>query len=160
LDHNKDYISFDRSVLQLGEVYDTLDGLADGAVVPLADVPDLVWKKVPKDDKHPHGVVGGRDQPGPHGSTGPEHPTHYADIDQPDKDGTTLRAACMHDTKNVDVTFWQKFYESTHQTSRGCLPFRVWQFFDAMVGFAKQGDAVGYLTAAGILAHYVGDACQ
>src|SRR4029079_2635302 len=34
------------------------------------------------------------------------------------------------------------------------------QFFDAMVDFASQGDVVGYLTAAGTAAHYMGDASQ
>jgi len=42
----------------------------------------------------------------------------------------------------------------------GLLPFRVWQIFDEMVGFVKAGKEVEYLTAAGVLAHYVGDACQ
>src|SRR4029079_3625433 len=43
---------------------------------------------------------------------------------------------------------------------QGLLPFRLWQFFDAMVDFASQGDVVGYLTAAGTAAHYMGDASQ
>src|SRR5262249_13104180 len=41
--------------------------------VPLADVPDIVWKN------HKTKVRGGRDDRwiGPRRSTGPEHPTHY-----------------------------------------------------------------------------------
>src|SRR5262249_49745745 len=44
--------------------------------------------------------------------------------------------------------------------SQGLLPFRVWQFFEAMVNFAKAGDVTQFVCAAGILSHYVGDACQ
>jgi hypothetical protein len=43
---------------------------------------------------------------------------------------------------------------------RGLLPFRVWQIFDEMVTFVKDGDRERFLCAAGVLAHYVGDACQ
>ncbi len=42
----------------------------------------------------------------------------------------------------------------------GCCRFRVWQFFDAMKGFAANRDAEQFLCAAGLLSHYVGDACQ
>lgn len=153
---NAHAISFERGVLQSGRLDAEQKARADGALVPLADVPDLVWKRPPRGKR---GVVGGRD----HGGDQPEHPTHYADIDRPRADGRTLRELCVKDPKNVDVAVWRKFYDDigeTAQKSRGCLPFRVWQFFDAMVGFAQQGDAVGFLTAAGILAHYVGDACQ
>jgi hypothetical protein len=161
-DANANLISFDRGVLRSGELDAEQKALAAGDVVPLADVPDLVWKKLPTGQ---HAVPGGRDAfvPG-QGVTGPEHPTHYADIDRPrPDDDKTLRALCVEDAGNVAVAVWQKFYDDTGQTAqqqRGCLPFRVWQFFDAMVGFAQKGDAVRFLTAAGILAHYVGDACQ
>jgi hypothetical protein len=40
------------------------------------------------------------------------------------------------------------------------LPFRVWQFFDAMTDAITRGDLADYVCAAGLLAHYVGDACQ
>jgi hypothetical protein len=43
---------------------------------------------------------------------------------------------------------------------RGLLPFRVWQLFDAMVEFASTGQADKFVCAAGVLTHYVGDACQ
>jgi hypothetical protein len=36
----------------------------------------------------------------------------------------------------------------------------VWQFFDAMVDAARDKNVNRYLCAAGLLAHYVGDACQ
>ena len=43
---------------------------------------------------------------------------------------------------------------------RGLLPFRVWQIFDEMCRFAADGDAKSFVCAAGVLTHYVGDACQ
>lgn len=49
-----------------------------------------------------------------------------------------------------------------NETRPGALPFRVWQIYTAMVKSLKQAepDVVGFLCAAGCLAHYVGDACQ
>jgi len=46
------------------------------------------------------------------------------------------------------------------QVHRGLLPFRVWQIFNALVDFAKKGKGPEFLCAAGVLTHYVGDACQ
>jgi hypothetical protein len=36
----------------------------------------------------------------------------------------------------------------------------VWQIFDAMVSYAAKGMAAEFVCAAGVLTHYVGDACQ
>ena len=44
--------------------------------------------------------------------------------------------------------------------SRGCLPFRVWQFFNEMMDAAGKKDMARFVCAAGTMAHYVGDACQ
>ncbi|MGY2904401.1 hypothetical protein [Bradyrhizobium sp. URHC0002] len=156
---------FDKSIGKLGNKF-----------VPLADVPDEIWKKL---DHGKNGREGGRDtSAGPHGSNGPEHPNHYADIDAvvgPHKQ--TMRAACLADDDNLTVDAWKKFYaklaakadadgdaEAAKQyrskLKQGLLPFRLWQFFDAMVGFVAQKDVVGFLTAAGTSAHYMGDASQ
>ena len=43
---------------------------------------------------------------------------------------------------------------------RGLLPFRVWQIFDEMVRFAKAGKVPEFVCAAGVMTHYLGDACQ
>jgi hypothetical protein len=40
------------------------------------------------------------------------------------------------------------------------LPFRIWQIYDEMVEFVQQKKLVDFVCAAGIMAHYVGDACQ
>ena len=69
----------------------------------------------------------------------------------------------MADPTQVTVEVWQEFYTALgHTTSadRGLLPFRVWQFFDAMVDAVAAGDVARFVCAAGLVAHYVGDACQ
>jgi len=40
------------------------------------------------------------------------------------------------------------------------LPFRVWQIFNDMVRFVKAGKVAEFVCAAGVLTHYIGDACQ
>ena len=128
--------------------------LADGDFVELADVPDLVWKKVRAD------VPGGRDYAR---NAGPEHPNHYADIDLPGADGRTLRDLTLSDIANMDPAAWERWYRANGTTdarSEGLLPFRVWQFFDAMVAALQAGDVARFLCAAGTVSHYVGDACQ
>ncbi len=129
--------------------------LSNGDFVELADVPDLVWKKVPAK------VPGGRDYAQ---NAGPEHPNHYADIDAPDAGGgPTLRDLTLQSIANMDVAAWQRWYQSNgHTQSRdeGLLPFRVWQFFQEMIEALQQGDVPRFICAAGIVSHYVGDACQ
>lgn len=159
--------NFDKQVGQLS---------SSDAFVPLADVPDEIWKKLPADRG---GREGGRDtQGGVKRSDGPEHPNHYADIDAPfGPGGQTWRAQCLADDANIEPLAWRKFYkkigdqaaaagntaDATQYHSplkQGLLPFRVWQFYGAMVGFARQGDVDSFVTAAGTMAHYVGDASQ
>jgi hypothetical protein len=151
LQANAERISFDRSTL-IGENVSAL--LDPAAFVPLADVPDVVWKKVAST------VKGGRD---PRPSKGPEHPGHYADIDELDANGATLRELSLADPANLTVGFWQNFYTTlghTTSSSRGLLPFRVWQFYKELVGFVKAKKYDAFVAGAGILAHFVGDACQ
>ena len=64
--------------------------IKDADFIPLADVPDEVWKKYKT-------KPGGRDikSAGACRTTGPEHPNHYADIDIPYGPQTkTLREKC------------------------------------------------------------------
>ena len=80
-------------------------------------------------------------------------------------------------TDLISITAWKDFYRQMAQRAedigdtdaaaqyreplkQGLLPFRVWQLFAAMAGFVQESDLTGYLAAAGILAHYVGDASQ
>ncbi|MBA3914326.1 MAG: hypothetical protein H0X25_10860, partial [Acidobacteriales bacterium] len=123
--------------------------------VPLSDVPDVVWKtninRVKREVTRPM-----------------ENWNHYADIDLPGADGKTLLEHYLADESSVDWSQWTGFYKTaplpsaSTQTSNswGALPFRVWQIFASMVDFARSGDGASFLTAAGCLAHYIGDACQ
>jgi len=148
---NAERISFNRAELESGDINQQLNV---NKFVPLADVPDIIWKKAVSK------VIGGRDA----GSQKPEHPTHYADIDARGANGSpSLLELCLADKKNVDVAVWQAFYDSigeTKQATRGLLPFRIWQFFNAMKKYVSNKNYVEFVTAAGILAHYIGDACQ
>ena len=154
--NNLDRIGFQLSALGPDDIDAATTKLSQNPrFVPLADVPDLVWKNLPTK------VLGGRDTSY---RVGPEHPTHYADIDEPrPTDGKTLRQLCMANPALVSVEAWQEFYSSlghTDPADRGLLPFRVWQFFDEMVEAVAAGDAARFVCAAGLVSHYVGDASQ
>jgi hypothetical protein len=142
-----------------------------------ASVGNEIWKKL---SKSAGGSVGGRDTSGtPKRSNGPEHPNHYADIDATyAPHGKNLRELCRSKPADfLTVEAWQKYYDDMAATAKadgkndeahqyasklkqGLLPFRLWQFYDAMVGFVENGDIEGFVTAAGVAAHYMGDASQ
>ena len=116
--------------------------------VRLADVPDRVWK-----------IPGGEA-----GRGNSENGNHFADMDQKLTDqphqGKTLLQLCVEDAANINPVFWSNYYQRVKDTSKGTLPFRVWQFFNEMKDAASKGDTTRFVCAAGIAAHYVGDACQ
>jgi hypothetical protein len=63
---------------------------------------------------------------------------------------------------DLNAQTWRDYYHAVGWTAvsqRGLVPFRVWQIYKAMVGFAST-DLARFVAAAGVLAHYVGDACQ
>lgn len=147
MENNRTIISYDDAEL----AKDDFKGQTMAAFVPLADVPDNVWK---------HGRQ--------HHTRGHEGPNHFADMDQKRADGKDLLALCK-DVKNIDPKVWDAFYESVRDPltgdkiayeHRGLLPFRVRQIFGEMTKFATQKKVHEFVCAAGILAHYVGDACQ
>lgn len=151
LEANLERISFAPDALTPAQIRVKL---ANGDFVELADVPDLVWKKTPDD------TLGGRDYAR---NAGPEHPNHYADIDDPGSNGTTLRDLTLASVDNMSVEVWRDWYRQNGKTDprhQGLLPFRVWQIFDEMVRCLKSRQDSRFLCAAGVLAHYVGDACQ
>jgi hypothetical protein len=114
-----------------------------GGIVPLADVPDRLWA-------HGKMIRGSADKP-----------NHFADMDAKDpKNGNKTLLQLCEDTKNINPEFWLEYYANVGDKQRGLLPFRVWQFFDEMVDAAKRKDITRFVCAAGICAHYVGDACQ
>src|SRR6185503_2557605 len=98
-----------------------------------------------------------------------EGPNHFADMDQErDSDGKTLLDLTL-DAGFIDPDKWDAFYSSVKDIlsgdpisakHRGLLPFRVWQIFNDMVRFVKAGKVAEFVCAAGVLTHYVGDACQ
>lgn len=111
--------------------------------VPLADVPDRIWA-------HGKMIRGGADGP-----------NHFADMDRadPGNGNKTLLQLCQ-DHKNIHPNFWLGYYARVGDSERGLLPFRVWQFFEEMADAANKKDVSRFVAAAGICAHYVGDACQ
>ena len=63
----------------------------------------------------------------------------------------------------MDVAVWEQWYVQNGKTqarSQGLLPFRVWEFFTEMVTQLRAGDMSKFICAAGIVSHFVGDACQ
>lgn len=128
-------------------------GMGSEDFVPLADVPDFFWK--------PRVAKQGFARPW-------EGPNHFADMDQKNPDGKTLLDLTLDDSFfNPDA--WDAFYDSVTdlltgeaiaQKHRGLLPFRAWQIFDGMAGFVSDGQADKFVCAAGVLTHYLGDACQ
>ncbi len=145
--NNLDRVSYEEALVRPS----TFKGLSKAAFVPLADVPDKIWKMF-----------------GDGRRGNPEHPNHFADMDRKNSKGRTLLEICgggaggagKIDPNRVKVDVWRKYYDDVKDASRGCLPFRVWQFYGAMVDALKAGDVTSFLCAAGIVAHYVGDACQ
>jgi hypothetical protein len=119
--------------------------------IPLADVPDLVWKSGPA------GIRRGK-----------EGPNHFADVDAvspgPQFTGKSL-LDLTRKSRNIDPAVWDSFYDELNEnsdtkTEKGLLPFRVWQIYQDMVSFVKERKVADFVCAAGVLAHYIGDACQ
>jgi len=133
LEANADNIGVDDAILKTVQKPSIVDGFS-----PLADVADLVWRNTRPNDES----------------------NHFADMDKPDSSGETLLQKCAADMKSVDPVVWNAYYEDIGERRRGALPFRVWQIFDEMVDFAKAGKVTEFVCAAGLVAHYVGDACQ
>jgi hypothetical protein len=142
-------ISHDDATILKGD----FTGMGSENFVPMADVPDFFWK--------PRVAKQGHARPF-------EGPNHFADMDQENPDGKTLLDLTKQDSF-LDPDKWQAFYNTVNDIlsaepisalHRGLLPFRVWQLFDAMVEYARTGEADKFVCSAGVLTHYVGDACQ
>ncbi|MCA1556140.1 MAG: hypothetical protein LC747_05570, partial [Acidobacteria bacterium] len=134
---NVDTIAFGDQAIEDGQ----LKKIDSQQFVPLADVPDLVWRYSRKLDEG----------------------NHFADMDQPGAGqfkNRTLLQLCQ-DPANVDIAVWNSFYDSIGiGFKRGALPFRVWQMYRYMVEFVKAGKVAEFICAGGTMSHYVGDACQ
>ena len=149
VNNNIQVITFGYDNLTISKIDKGLGQLKkDHQFVPLADVPDLVWKS------RVAGIKRGK-----------ESPNHFADMDKPDSKGKTLLDRCTgtyKDMKFLSPEEWLSYYndDAVKDKSKGILPFRIWQIYDDMVEFASKGKEVEFMTALGILAHYVGDSCQ
>lgn len=135
--NNLSNIAFDDEAIRQGE----LKKINAKEFSPLADVPDLIWRSTRKKDEA----------------------NHFADMDEPGKGefkGKTLLDLCK-DPDNLSIEVWNRFYDSLSVGfKRGALPFRVWQIYQDMVQFVRNGEVTEFICAGGILSHYVGDACQ
>ena len=114
--------------------------------VPLADVPDYIW--VTAQGTHPNEPV-----------------QHFADIDIEDiNGGDSLLKKCVEDPNNVAASVWKSYFDGFAEQGvgpeDGALPLRVWQLWEAMVSYLKDEDVLRFVAAAGVMAHYVGDASQ
>jgi hypothetical protein len=146
--NNSKIISHDDQTI----LHDAFSRMGDVDFIPMADVPDFFWK-------HGH----------QHHSRGSEGPNHFADMDQKrNEDGVDLLKLC-EDPNNIDPNVWNNFYSTIEDLlhggpiaieHRGLLPFRVWQIFDQMVEFVRNDKIPEFVCAAGVLTHYIGDACQ
>lgn len=141
---NRTRVSFEASVIN----EDTTTGLNASGFVPLANVPDVVWKK--------H-----RTASFPAGRKGAENPTHYADLDM-DLNGQDMFDR-INSAADLTVQIFKDYYDGLNHNDnrqRGSLPFRVWQIYEAMVDAVRNRSRSRFVCAAGILSHYVADACQ
>jgi hypothetical protein len=144
---NQSNIGFGNAVLSQGSQFK----MGRGGFVPLADVPDYVWIAASKF------VAARKAEPG----------QHFADIDTAAIDGgPSMLAACRKDPKKIDPAVWRDYFDGFAQAGcgpeEGLLPFRVWQLWDTMVAALKKAkpDVQTFVAAAGVMAHYVGDASQ
>jgi hypothetical protein len=158
-------------------------GSSKANFVPLADVPDNVWKSnvnftlIKGDD----GRLVHKPGPGSRGQN--DNKNHFADIDMEYKNGKTfLELNYSQPDTYLNPPAWVAYFaamepqfekwakllqpqsqhvEPTDGSSHwGALPFRVHQLFDTMVKAAKEKNENLFLCAGGVLIHYLGDACQ
>ena len=114
--------------------------------IALADVADLYWRSARPNDAA----------------------NHFADMDNPDahdpnhpKKKITLLEA-WKDESNRTTDYWNRYYEldGTDTKHRGALPFRAWEVYELLVGYAHEAKLTEFVCAAGCVSHYLGDACQ
>jgi hypothetical protein len=142
---NQSNIGFGDDRLEEGSAF----RMGRGAFVPLADVPDYVW------------IPAARNNPARRN----EPRQHFADIDIPAIDGgPSLLQACRKNPRKLAPDVWRDYFAGFGAAGcgpeEGCLPFRVWQLWNEMVDALGQKDVKTFVAAAGVMAHYVGDASQ
>jgi hypothetical protein len=136
---NQKRIGFDDATLNQGSAF----RVGRDGFVPLADVPDYCF-------------ITAKSRPS-------EGVQHFADVDIQDiAGGDSILTRCLDNPANVSAKVWKAYFDGFAEAGvgpdEGCLPFRVWQIWKAMVDYLKDHDLKRFLAAAGILAHYIGDA--
>lgn len=110
--------------------------------IALADVPDLRWRSLRRKDAA----------------------NHFALLDKKrESDGKSLLDLWREGIDNLNAETWVQIYKDLDVTKvqhQGALPFRVWQIYEEMVKAVRLQEVTRFVAAAGILAHYVADACQ
>lgn len=107
----------------------------------LANVPDTAWKS---------------------NRGGNENPGHYSDMDYRPAGGRSLDDLTP-DAAHLSAGTWRDYYDSidwVKTSERGLLPFRIWQVYKDLVALIANGRFPEAVAAAGVLAHYKGDAAQ
>lgn len=138
MEANVDRVAFsDHDLMDLG------NALSRRKFIPLSDVPDLVWKVAES-------------------KRGREGPNHFADMDRVSPKLKKSLLELTTSKKHLAPETWDEFYVSigAKVQERGLLPFRVWQLFDVMQDALISKDIDTFLCAAGVLSHYIADACQ
>ena len=138
---NQKHIGFPDQTLAQGKAFHQ----GRQGFVPLADVPDYAWVS---DRRRRY-----------------EGEQHFADIDIVDIDGgPSLLDRCIADSKNISASVWRDYFTGFAAKGvgpdEGALPFRVWQLWDEMIAALRAQDIARFVTAAGTVAHYIGDASQ
>jgi hypothetical protein len=144
--------------------------------VPLADVPDNVWKSNVNFTMVDPGDGGKkRHKPGPGSRGQADNPNHFADLDleyhgklfldwnNEDPDQYLNPKAWIAYFAAIKPKFdaWSDLLGDGRKGNHwGALPFRVHQLFDVMVAAVTAKDQELFLCAGGVLIHYIGDACQ
>ena len=87
---------------------------------------------------------------------------HFADMDNPDakdpdnsgKKITLLEAWKNPKTRTTD--YWNRYYEEegTDTTHRGALPFRAWEVYELLVGYARDAKLTEFICAAGCVGRW------
>ena len=103
-----------RISFEISKITPATDKVTVPGFVPLADVPDKVWKK-------PNATAT------PYGRRGLENPNHYADMDFTQAGGKSLDELTPTAAALQPAT-WRQYYKSVGWNAvsqRGLLPFRV-----------------------------------
>ncbi|HWA64137.1 MAG TPA: hypothetical protein VG939_22400 [Caulobacteraceae bacterium] len=176
---NIDLLSVEPDDRLANDPHATIKGTDTAQFVPMADVPDNVWKSNVNlvMSRGPDGKSQRHPGPGSRGQA--DNPNHFADLDLPYKGFDTFLAYNVQDPHSPQVADWLDYFAShkaqydawadavakpgktgSRSNHWGALPFRIGQLFDIMTKAAQDADQDRFIAAGGVAIHYWGDACQ